>query len=311
MKKTIALLLFVIILPGCKKKESGGTILYKISYTNSNEISQAGFHNQSQQSPKSNSEVYYTQFGSYITSLTPQKFTAKFQTIRFRDEGELGKDGHSLELIDNNASPDDPKRIADFSNNNSISVTPILSGTTDNNGLFIDKNINFIYFYFLINYFYQELDLPVEYKTVNLNLLSKYLDKNGNIKTENTLKIQHFPLIESLFDINNGLPSLFVFGNTSSTSVYYPVNNNSNLPNGSPLRESGGLPVIWSSRYNSFILNPPLAGETKNISTTISFNTANLVQIYAGADNIPYTKDDVIVYAPNFWERISVNVIIK
>jgi hypothetical protein len=37
----------------------------------------------------------------------------------------------------------------------------------------------------------------------------------------------------------------------------------------------------------------------------------NLIQIYAGQDNIPYTSDDIFVYAPNFWERLSVSLIKK
>jgi len=38
----------------------------------------------------------------------------------------------------------------------------------------------------------------------------------------------------------------------------------------------------------------------------MNFNITELIQIYAGKDNIPYTFDDVFVYAPKFRERISV-----
>jgi len=34
----------------------------------------------------------------------------------------------------------------------------------------------------------------------------------------------------------------------------------------------------------------------------------NIIHVYAGADNIPYTSDDVIVFEPKFWERIYVDV---
>jgi hypothetical protein len=37
----------------------------------------------------------------------------------------------------------------------------------------------------------------------------------------------------------------------------------------------------------------------------LSINTQDLIQVYAGADNVPYTRDDIFVYAPRFWERIS------
>jgi hypothetical protein len=40
----------------------------------------------------------------------------------------------------------------------------------------------------------------------------------------------------------------------------------------------------------------------------MSFNITDLIQIYAGQDNIAYTFDDIFVYAPNFWERISVSL---
>ena len=37
----------------------------------------------------------------------------------------------------------------------------------------------------------------------------------------------------------------------------------------------------------------------------LSFNTDGLIQVYAGADNVPYTADDVLIYAPRFWERLK------
>lgn len=52
----------------------------------------------------------------------------------------------------------------------------------------------------------------------------------------------------------------------------------------------------------------PAAGETKVLYSTISFNIQNLIQFYAGQDNIPYTSDDVIIYAPDYWERATIQV---
>jgi len=37
----------------------------------------------------------------------------------------------------------------------------------------------------------------------------------------------------------------------------------------------------------------------------------NLIQVYAGADEVAYTNDDVFVYAPSFWERLNVKLEIK
>ncbi len=52
------------------------------------------------------------------------------------------------------------------------------------------------------------------------------------------------------------------------------------------------------------IYTAPLEGETVLMNGVLSFDTNGLIQVYAGADNIPFTSDDIFVYAPKFWERI-------
>ena len=71
------------------------------------------------------------------------------------------------------------------------------------------------------------------------------------------------------------------------------------------------LQIIRSNKYNMVTINTPGEGETVQMTATICFNTKNLIQIYAGQDNVPYTSDDVFIYAPNFWERIIANLIIE
>jgi hypothetical protein len=68
---------------------------------------------------------------------------------------------------------------------------------------------------------------------------------------------------------------------------------------------------IKSSKFNEWTLTPPLPEQTKTIVSTLGFNNDNIIHVYAGADNIPYTSDDVIVLEPKYWERIysSVNII--
>jgi hypothetical protein len=43
----------------------------------------------------------------------------------------------------------------------------------------------------------------------------------------------------------------------------------------------------------------------------ISFDTENLIHVYAGMDNKPYTTDDIFVYAPNYWERLHVKLEVR
>ena len=39
-----------------------------------------------------------------------------------------------------------------------------------------------------------------------------------------------------------------------------------------------------------------------------ALNSRNLIQVYAGRDNIPYTFDDVFLYRPQFYDRFEVKV---
>ena len=302
MKKAICLLILVSFVFGCKKE--GGTILYNISYTDSGNPS--AFVKNSSEPAKGATDIYYTQFGSFITSITPVKFTAQFEDMRLLDENLLDNGGHNLQLIDNNTDPADPQHFADFTNKNTVTVIPKLGGYVGHDGLFVDKEINFLYFFFRLDNFYQEFELPVEYRTIDLTQLDSYIGVDGNSKVENILKFKHFPFIELLFESGRGMLSTYVFGNTNTTTLFYPLEYNP--PKGSPLGMLRDNFSVWSEKYDPFILYSPLEGETKTINTVISFDCEDLIQVYAGKDNLPYTRDDVIVYAPNFWERISIAI---
>ena len=309
MKKTIYLLVILSIISGCKKNENKdcGKFLYTLSYTISTNKSMKVNKSTGIKSLTGSLDTLYTQFGDYITSLTPDRFTAKFQLIRLNTENSIENGGKNLELISSNAAPNAPERYADFTNNSSVSITPNICGNVDNNGMFTEDEIIFTYFYFGLNYFYQEVNLPVQYNGINMsqfnhvyNNTTYYSDTviNGNI-----LKVDHFPLIDALFSaLGHGYPSLFVFGNTDSTYISTTEGNN-------PIYGFGSNILIRSNKYSPAILYKPSEGESININTILSFNTNGLIQVYAGPDNIPYTSDDVFVYAPNFWERLSVNVI--
>jgi hypothetical protein len=315
MKKIIYLLVILSFVLGCKENKNGtnGTIRYNISYTNSAKKLKTGNNDSNLKYTSGDSDSLYTQFGDYITSLTPNKFTAKFQTIRFSDGKNNNIDGHLLELVNNNAAPNAPERFADFSNNSTVNVIPILYGTDLNNaGSFTSDEINFIYFYFFLSHFYQEAALPIQYNGINLSQFNNFYSDDSlggmqynsdSVIINNVLKVKHYALINDMFPDCNGCPRLFVFGNTNSTYISYTEGNN-------PIWNMGN-PVIRSNAYTAFTLYRPQEGETLNLNTIMSFNCTNLIQIYAGNDNIPYTSDDVFVYAPNFWERLSLQVVIN
>jgi len=66
--------------------------------------------------------------------------------------------------------------------------------------------------------------------------------------------------------------------------------------------------IIRSNKFTPISIQKIPDGETRTISGTMTFNSTDLIQIYAGKDNVPYTSDDIFVYSPKFWERLSVSL---
>jgi len=69
--------------------------------------------------------------------------------------------------------------------------------------------------------------------------------------------------------------------------------------------------MIRSNHFTPVTVKMPLDGGTIEMYSTISFDTENLIQVYAGRDNFPYTVDDIFVYAPNYWERLNVKLEVR
>ena len=289
-------------LESCKKDGGKTLILADFTYTGADTIP----------GPPQADTPRYTGFGAYIGSLTPQVFKANFSTIRFQDVWNV-QDAVLMELIDNNASYDDPQRFANFTSGKSVVLQPKIYWANTTGRRVTNKPVRFEYFFWDLRWFYQQLELPAAYKDVKLpqfNTEYNYALERGDTAQKGlSLKTDHYPLIDPLFGNPPGeFPSLYVFGNTDSTFIYnlelQPVGNNKDNPMG-----GGSIqPIIRSNKYEplDFIYSE---GEEMNIRAVVTFDYENLIQIYAGADDKPYTRDDVFVYAPRFWERLSVRVV--
>lgn len=55
-------------------------------------------------------------------------------------------------------------------------------------------------------------------------------------------------------------------------------------------------------------IDTSFGGKDKTILSTIGFIIDDIIHVYAGQDNIPYTSDDVIVLEPKYWERMYIDV---
>ena len=204
------------LLWGCKKDKSG-SVVYTIQYTNSINKSMLGKCNQKQIAAI---DTLYTQFGDYISSVTPSSFIGNLGLIRFYNEILIttsSEGGYSLDLRDlSNAEAAAPSLYADFSNNATVSATPTLGGKKDNDGLFVDKQVNFIILQLELRNFLQTATLPIQYTNVTLAQFS------GSMKIGNSINVDNTNLISKLFNFDSvGSLQNIYFGNTDSTSINF------------------------------------------------------------------------------------------
>ncbi|MFH2141349.1 MAG: hypothetical protein ABIJ97_02920 [Bacteroidota bacterium] len=297
--RTIAIILLTFLLfAGCKK-DKYGDLVHKMNYTTSKELKNKGLAD----------ELHYTQFGDYITSITPSSFIGEFDLIRIYGTTITSEKEPVFMTLIQPQSSEDNIRFADFSNNAEITLTPTLCGPIVNcnndgtGGCFMDDAV-FKLLHINLHNIRQGIELPVQYNGVNLSQYPSDSTQNGNI-----IVVDMDPLVRIINDTLQFYKQImtFYFGMTDSTTVYTTepaIHAPSSLNQDFDML----IPFVWSNKFNEWTLKSPANNETETIISTIGFDNENLIQIYAGADNIPYTSDDIIVYAPNFWERIYINV---
>jgi hypothetical protein len=314
MKRVIWFIIGLHILSGCNKHEENtwipGKIITQVNYRGAYDNSLM----KNFSSKATNSNDLYTGFGYYITSVTPKVFKAKFICIRYVDELNAY---NQMELIDNNLPDKDPLKYADFTNSSSVTLFPTLNGNLVNEGASFDSRVLFKYFYFRIQYFYQEIQLPEQYASIDaldqFSYANSYDDDENNQTysslANNILKARYRMFLAPKFGHMQRGVDAFVFGGTDSSYVINLFTDLHDFPNNLPY---DGDYIVRSKNYTPITFTPSESSDKNTlINATVSFDYNNLIQIYAGADNIPYTKDDVFLYEPYFYDRLMVNVIIE
>lgn len=315
MRTIFLLLLSILFLVGC---EDAGTITYKLKYTTATDVFR---------SATVTPDSVYNQFGDYVTSITPYHFSSKINMLMYQDVwSQQDPKCHMISFVDGHDN--DPRyeiaTYADFSGNQEAVVDPILYSTDIWNGIFKQKQVTFKFFTFCPYYLYQEFELPDGYKSLfgsGINMLMNLIGGNSAItydaaKDKYIVKMNERPMISPLFRNFNNNPGSYVFGNTDSTYIYqykgvelpeaqrFPFWNNEN-------NSGSTAPLVRCHNFKPMTVTMPDDGQTITMYSTIGFDTQNLIQVYAGKDNIPYTMDDVFVYAPKYWERLRVKLEIR
>ncbi len=285
MKQLLILLLIVILFTGCKKNKYGN-VKQQIRFTS--EI--IGF-NKNVKLQKRTQELRYSQFGDFVTSITPISFIAELGPVRYFSENS-----HDNFIALVGGSIGNEILTADFSVESTVPVTPTLCCNVYDNpdgqgGGYFKNDVTLKMLYIRMN-LKPVFELPVEYN--NINLINYQTQQNGRIITTD------------LFTLNQPVEELQVFNQTMD--IYFGQFDSTYISFDVPVRDYNSGVHIRSSNFKEWTLTPPLGVETKTVVSTLGFFIDDIIHVYAGNDNIPYTDDDVIVFEPKFWERIDVDV---
>ncbi len=238
----------------------------------------------------------------YIAAVTPTKFKVPliFITLASSESG--------TQSILNYASSTE-KAYADFANGTVLECSNVNPGTFD------------ILFFTMFDHPCEvttvetlnlslefEVDLPVEYDGVPLQQIIDYdgTESEGTdvYATQTGTTIQTNTLAMATTNIYDDLstPYLYIFGLTDTSSVFNSEHNDVTYQVGNATLGTGNAPAI---RAPFETITIPYEYELINIS--FSYNIENIIHIYQGVDGVSYTEDDIIILAPNYWERMSLS----
>lgn len=304
MKQGILWLLVKIGLIACRDKNKPfvpGKIIAEMQYTGSI---------QQRMDPAAGADTLHTGFGDYITSLTPLRTSAKFRTIRYEmDTGSF----NTIELIDNNWGPFDARKYADFTNNSRVSMQPNLYGALANEGAAFQYAILFRFMTMDLANIYHDIPLPPQYAGIDtfdqFRVQQAFDNDEDHAYTtlQNSVLRSRFRMfLYPVFKDIQQVPSGIVFGGTDSSYLFNIRTGRRDYPRNA---STSGNYMIRSRKFTPLQYTPSDNPEkTTYIRATMAFDSRNLIQVYAGRDNIPYTADDVFLYHPQFFDRFEVKV---
>lgn len=299
MKQIIGVLLLVLTMSACNKSNLG-TMKYKARFCTSDVKS----------NERKTNESYHTIFGDYICSVTPTQFSMNLQMFVFQDYYSDQDPGcHMISFVQNQGT------WIDLSGNTELEFSPQLFSTDIRDGLFEQKEIDFRFISFVPENFNHQFEIPIQYLNTINNLNqndgmwgSEYVyDPISNKITVNSTK--HFSY-GAIHGNGNAMPTgyMVIFGETDSSYVYMYEGVNLTESERFPFWDSQNRVIIRSKNFQTQNIIMPDADETFTMYATLSYDINGMIQIYAGNDNIPYTSDDVLVYPPNFWDRINIRL---
>jgi len=272
----------IFLIVGCDK-EKYGSVRQQIRCTSENTDVQS-------KSQKGIQDLKYTQFGDFITTITPTSFIGELDMVRYFADNP---DDNFIALF--GGVTGDEAISTDFRIDSTISVIPTLCcnvyDNPDGEGGYFKNDVTLKYLYIRMG-LETVFELPEDYKDITLSNFQT--QQNGNIITTN------------LYALNSVVAELHELG--QEMNIYFGQTDSTYISHDNPFPNFNSGINIRSDRFNEWTLTPPLPQKTKTVVSTLNFVIDDIIHIYSGPDNIPYTNDDVIVFEPKFWERIKVEV---
>lgn len=241
----------------------------------------------------------YENLGTLISSATPVRVILNYHMMSYSDEWDQRSDSKHL------FSFECPESGIDLTNGKEFSLTPHLNSTDMYHGIYNIPEVTFNYFLLWTNTFTFRVYLPEEYgngsQLDNVEQNALHADSAGNWYFE----LDELSLLQPVY--GQHCWSGYFFGNTDSTFIFNKEHIVLPRSEDNPVSESGE--AVLRMPMTPITVTMPLDGENIQIHTTLSLNSDQVIQFYSGNDGIPYTHDDFIVLAPEFWNRINLNMV--
>ena len=281
--------LLATILISCDKFRTG-KIKHKVKYTTV-ELKQK----------KADTDSTFSHLGDLVTTITPTYLLGEIRMLMLLDHwDQWGSNTHMFQYQDGTYL------AVDFSDNEEVEYTPVLHSSDMKNDIFDIDQVTLNYIFFNPSQFIQRFEIPYQYGDIDIIEYGNRTFYVDSITGKRIIEINSNDLIWKAFENQKGIPKFFIIGNTDSTFLVNEEGIYMNASENYPI--AGDQCIARSSAFQPVTVKMPNPGQTIEMYSTISFNSENLIQVYAGVDKIPYTQDDIFVYAPKYWERLKVKL---
>lgn len=331
MKQTLLLVMAIMLLAGCDngKLLGGSDPQIEVLFTTDTDAAR-GMRTLSRAILPSVDSTYDSElYGEFVTSVTPTEFILPVTDITiYRPTGNVPFLSIRGDADDGSYNPDD--YYADFTRSLPINLMyEIPFGTYD----YLSINIMPEAFsnsmmggsYKLSEWDYESsirFTLPSEYDGITVSQLEDtYYTNVVNYFTRESLDVfTNSMALMAVPIFNDGAVDNYSMHLAPKGYLYGSMVTDPRIENtaGEPVTVGDYMtaPGFESSAGHGLgTTNPVPIGPMNQIEipegfvflqVTFIYDISNIVQLYAGPDNIPYTEDDKVILAPNFWERLAV-----